>query len=519
MLWTKQYYHYVIAEWLEGDPAQPPPPASRRTGRNASWKHLFNRDVITMPDTWEFPWYASWDLGFHCVTLAHVDPQYAKDQIVLMLREWYMHPNGQLPAYEWNFDDVNPPVLSLAARTVFEVEHERTGVAAYDFLERVFHKLMLNFTWWVNRKDALGNDVFEGGFLGMDNISAFDRDNLPPSYLLGQVDGTSWMAAFAKSMFSLALTLAQADPVYEDLASKFWEHYIYIANALNSLHDPDRSLWDERDGFFYDVLLAPDAPGRRSAPAPWSASCRCSARPRSRPVASTASGLQAAPPMVHRPSSRSGRQRRAHGGAGSQRLGHHGAGPLRSASAHGGDAAGRRRVPVALRGALRITPSPRRAARHHRSATASTGSTTSPASRPTTCSAAIPTGAAPSGCPSTTCWYGPCEGYHQYFGDTFQVECPTGSGRRMTLDQVARDLARRLARIFLRGADGRRPVSGPYHQFDEDPHWRDLIPFHEYFHGDTGRGCGASHQTGWTGLIADLIIRFADEFTSEDHPS
>ena len=255
-LWSKQYYHYVVTDWLEGDPSEPVPPPQRLEGRNHEWTHAFTRDVISMPDKWEFPWFASWDLGFHCITLAHVDPQLAKEQILLMLREWYMHPNGQIPAYEWDFNDVNPPILSLAARDVFEIEHHRTGVADYSFIERVFQKMLLNFTWWVNRKDALGKNIFQGGFLGMDNIGAFDRDHLPPGYLLGQADGTSWMAAFAKSMFSIALLLAERDPVYEDVASKFWEHFIYIANAMNSQTDPQKSLWDEQDGFFYDYLIS-----------------------------------------------------------------------------------------------------------------------------------------------------------------------------------------------------------------------------------------------------------------------
>ena len=254
LLWSKQYYHYVVSDWLDGDPGQPTPPAVRLEGRNSDWRHFFTRDVLSMPDKWEFPWFASWDLGFHCVALAYVDPNFAKEQILLMTREWYTHPNGQIPAYEWAFVDVNPPVLSLSAAAVFEIERQLTGVADYAFLERVFQKMLLNFTWWVNRKDAMGKNIFQGGFLGMDNIGAFDRDNLPPGYLLGQADGTSWMAAFAKNMLSIALILAERDPVYEDLASKFWEHYIYIAHSMNNPQESTRSLWDEMDGFFYDYL-------------------------------------------------------------------------------------------------------------------------------------------------------------------------------------------------------------------------------------------------------------------------
>ncbi len=256
MLWSKQYYHYVVTDWLEGDPSQPPPSPERREGRNHEWPHLFSRDVISMPDKWEFPWFASWDLGFHCASLAYVDPYLAKEQILLMLREWYMHPNGQIPAYEWDFNAVNPPILALAAMAVFETEQRHTGVADYAFVERVFQKMLLNFTWWVNRKDALGKNIFQGGFLGMDNIGVFDRNQLPPDCLLGQADGTGWMAAFAKSMLATALLLAEKNPTYEDVASKFWEHYIYIANSMNSLRDRKNSLWDEEDGFFYDHLIS-----------------------------------------------------------------------------------------------------------------------------------------------------------------------------------------------------------------------------------------------------------------------
>ena len=256
MLWSKQFYHYVVTDWLEGDPTQPKPPPQRWQGRNHDWTHLFTRDVISMPDKWEFPWFATWDLAFHCVTLARIDPQFAKDQIILMLREWYTHPNAQIPAYEWDFTDVNPPVLSLAASAVFNMDRQVTGVADYSFLERVFQKMLLNFTWWVNRKDAMGKNIFQGGFLGMDNIGVFDRDSLPPGYMLGQADGTSWMAAFARSMLSIALVLAENDPTYQDMASKFWEHYVYIANAMNSQQDPTKSLWDEKDGFFYDRLYS-----------------------------------------------------------------------------------------------------------------------------------------------------------------------------------------------------------------------------------------------------------------------
>ena len=259
MIWSKQFYKYDVRRWLLGDPGQPPPPPERLRGRNADWTHVFAADVLSMPDTWEFPWFAAWDLAFHCVVFALIDPQFAKDQLVLMLREWYMHPNGQIPAYEWNFGDVNPPVHAWAAMRVFQIEEAKTGKGDRAFLERVFHKLLLNFDWWVTRKDALGNNIFQGGFLGLDNIGIFDRNTpLPPGWILGQADGTSWMAMYCLNMLAIALQLASEDPVYEDVASKFWEHFVYIAYAIQRPDAPDRGLWNEEDGFFYDNLHAPD---------------------------------------------------------------------------------------------------------------------------------------------------------------------------------------------------------------------------------------------------------------------
>jgi hypothetical protein len=261
-LWSKQYYHYAVKDWLEGDPAQPRPPSDRRRGRNRDWTHLYNSDVISMPDKWEYPWYAAWDLAFHCVALAIVDADFAKDQLTLLLREWYMHPNGQLPAYEWAFGDVNPPVHAWAAWRVYKIEQKRRGSGDLKFLERVFHKLLLNFTWWVNRKDAEGMNVFQGGFLGLDNIGVFDRSApLPTGGHLEQSDGTSWMAMYSLNMLAIALELARHDAAYEDVASKFWEHFLNIAHAMSGgrLHGGDgQDLWDEEDGFFFDVLHTPD---------------------------------------------------------------------------------------------------------------------------------------------------------------------------------------------------------------------------------------------------------------------
>ena len=259
MIWSKQYYGYDVRRWLMGDPAQPPPPARRRRGRNREWTHLYAGDVLSMPDTWEFPWFAAWDLAFHCVVFALIDPQFAKDQLVLMLREWYMHPNGQIPAYEWAFGDVNPPVHAWAAIRVAQIEKHKTGRLDRVFLERVFHKLLLNFDWWVNRKDELGNNIFQGGFLGLDNIGLFDRNTeLPPGWILGQADGTSWMAMYCLNLLGMSLELALEDPAYEDVASKFWEHFVYIAYAMHHVGEEGFNLWDEEDGFFYDVLRRPD---------------------------------------------------------------------------------------------------------------------------------------------------------------------------------------------------------------------------------------------------------------------
>ena len=255
LLWSKQYYHYVVKQWLEGDPAQPPPPAQRQTGRNQEWPHLYNDDIISMPDKWEYPWYAAWDLAFHCIPLALVDAGFAKRQLILLLREWYMHPNGQIPAYEWAFSDVNPPVHAWAALRVYQIDKKENGVGDTVFLERVFHKLMLNFTWWVNRKDAEGNNVFEGGFLGLDNIGIFDRSQpLPSGGYIEQSDGTSWMAMYCLNMLAIALELARTEKAYEDVASKFFEHFVFIADAMNNLGNTNTELWDEHDGFYYDVL-------------------------------------------------------------------------------------------------------------------------------------------------------------------------------------------------------------------------------------------------------------------------
>ena len=506
LLWSKQYYHYVVTDWLEGDPAQPAPAAAREGGRNHEWTHLFTRDVISMPDKWEFPWFASWDLGFHCVAFAHIDPQFAKDQILLMVREWYTHPNGQIPAYEWDFGDVNPPVLALAARSVFETERDHAGVADYVFLERVFQKMLLNFTWWMNRKDALGKNIFQGGFLGMDNIGVFDRGNLPQGYLLGQADGTSWMAAFAKSMLSTALVLAEYNPAYEDVASKFWEHYVFIANAMNSEDDPGKSLWDEEDGFFYDQLISEQLE-------------RMPIRARTMVGFVPLFGAWTVPMetfdrflsfqrrrdwfIKHRPSLV------------------HSVGPMVVPGINNNLMLGlvredqlRRMLAYMLNEEEFLSPfGVRSVSKYHlkHPLVLDLGGQKyrldyEPGESTTDLYGGNSNWRGPIWMPMNLLILFALEQYHRYYGDGFLIECPTGSGVKMNLDHVARELARRLSRLFLRDETGKRAVFGSCRMFCEDPHWRDLVPFHEYFHPDTGRGCGANHQTGWTGLIALILI-------------
>jgi hypothetical protein len=511
LLWSKQYYHYVVTDWLEGDPAAPPPPPQRCHGRNHDWTHLFTRDVISMPDKWEFPWFASWDLGFHCVPLAYIDPQLAKDQILLMLREWYMHPNGQIPAYEWDFNDVNPPVLPLAARIVFEIERERTGVADYAFIERVFQKMLLNFTWWVNRKDALGKNIFQGGFLGMDNIGAFDRGKLPPGYMLGQADGTSWMAAFAKSMMATALLLAEKNPAYEDVASKFWEHFVYIANSMNSLKDPSRSLWDPQDGFFYDNLISV-----KGEMIPIRARTMVGFVPLFGISAISADSCHHYPAferrrqwfVEHRPDLVES------------------VGPLVTPGPNNTLILGLVREDQ-LRSMLKYMLDEKEFLSNYGIRSVSQIHREQPLVlhlddqeyrldyEPGESQTYLFGG--------NSNWRGPIwlpvnflillslRQLHVHYGDDFKIECPTGSGKLMNLNEIALEIARRLLRIFLRDERGRRAVFGDCELFQKDPNWRDLIPFHEYFHGDSGRGCGASHQTGWTGLIAQIVMNMEEK--------
>ena len=506
MLWSKQYYHYVVREWLEGDPLLPTPPDERKKGRNSDWHHLYNADVISMPDKWEYPWYAAWDLAFHCIPLALVDPDFAKDQLMLMLREWYMHPNGQIPAYEWAYGDVNPPVHAWAAMRVYQIEKKQTGVGDRKFLARIFQKLSLNFTWWVNRKDAEGLNVFEGGFLGLDNIGVFDRSRpLPTGGKLAQSDGTSWMAMYCLNMLAIALELAAEDDTYEDLASKFWEHFLFIANAMNNLGSDGISLWDDEDGFYYDVL---HMHGDGSSPL----------RVRSMVGLIPLFAVGTIEPEVldklpnfkrrlywfieNRPDLIGNVSCMRTPGEGERRL---------LAVAY------RDRLEKVLRLMLdeREFLSPhgiRAVSRFHQDSPYVlhvNGDEHRVDYEPAESSSGLFGG--------NSNWRGPVwfpvnyllieslQKFHHYYGDDLKVEYPTGSGKKMNLWDISLELSRRLSRIFLLDENGRRPVFGENSKFQVDPHFRDLVLFYEYFHGDDGSGLGASHQTGWTGLVAKLL--------------
>ena len=506
MLWSKQFYHYVVEDWLRGDPNQPPPPAERLQGRNHEWTHLYNADVISMPDKWEYPWYAAWDLAFHCVPLALVDSEFAKEQLVLMLREWYMHPNGQLPAYEWAFGDVNPPVHAWAAWRVYKIEKKRRGVGDIKFLQRVFHKLLLNFTWWVNRKDTEGNNIFQGGFLGLDNIGVFDRSRpLPTGGHIEQSDGTSWMAMYALNLMAIALELALHDSAYEDVASKFWEHFLYIAKAMNERGHGDISLWDEEDGFFYDVLHTED--GNLF---PMKVRSLVGLIPLFAVETLEPEALDKLPNfkrrmewfIEHRPDLTGNVACMRTVGMGQRRL----------LSIVNRDQL-RRVLQVMLDEKEFLSDYGIRAVSrvHHENPYIMNvnGEEHRVDYEPGESSSGLFGG--------NSNWRGPIwfpvnyllieslQKFHHYLNDDYKVECPTGSGNFIPLWDVAGDLSRRLTRIFLRNGDGTRPVHGTSAKFQLDPHWRDLILFYEYFHGDNGSGVGASHQTGWTGLIAKLI--------------
>ena len=505
MLWSKQFYRYDIRRWLAGDPLQPVPPVERQTARNNDWQHLNNRDIISMPDTWEYPWYASWDLAFQCVTFALIDPEFAKQQLLLLTHEWFMHPNGSLPAYEWAFGDVNPPVHAWAAWRVFRMDAALSGAADFQFLERVFHKLMMNFTGWVNRQDVDGRNVFQGGFLGLDNIGIFDRSQkLPVAGHIDQSDGTSWMAMYALNMMRISLELATRNHVYESTATKFFEHFLAIAEAMTRQNGRN-GLWDQADQFYHNVL---QRPGGVSIPLrlfslvglfPLFAVevlepetvARCP---------EFAERLQWV--LNHRPDLAALVSHWDVEGQGSRRL----LSLLRGS-----------RMKALLRRMLDETAflSPygvRSVSRQHLAKPFELDLDGQHFSL-----SYVPGDSASRAFGGNSNWRGPVwmpvnfmlveslYGFHRYYGDDFRVEYPTGSGVTFSLREIGDELSSRLTKLFLRGPDGRRPVFGSNEMLQQDPNFRDHVLFYEYFHGDTGQGLGASHQTGWTGLVAVLL--------------
>lgn len=511
MLWCKQYYHYVVEDWLNGDGTAPKPPQERKQGRNREWFHFYADDILSMCDKWEYPWFAAWDLAFHCLTLAMIDPDFAKYQLDVLTREWYMHPNGQIPAYEWAFGDVNPPVHAWATWRVYQMEQTIYGKADRQFLERVFQKLMLNFTWWVNRKDTEGNNVFQGGFLGLDNISVFDRSAaLPTGGHIDQSDGTSWMGMYCLNMLKIALELAKTNPVYEDIATKFFEHYLYIADAMNHIGEMEASLWNEEDGFYYDVLHLPD-------------DRQIEMKVRSMVGLIPLFAVETLEPetlkqlphfkkrlewfIQNRPDLRRNVACMETQGMGATRL-------LAIASQ---DKLKRILQKMLDESEFFSDYGIRAVSRYHADHPYifyANGMECRVDYEPAESSSGLFGG--------NSNWRGPVwfpvnfllieslQKFHHYLGDDFKVECPTGSGHMLTLQGVASALSQRLTHIFLKNPAGDRPVYGGSKIFQTDPHWRDFILFYEYFHGDNGAGIGASHQTGWTGLVAQLIQQLGE---------
>jgi hypothetical protein len=511
MIWSKQFFYYDIPQWLNGDPAMPPPPPERKHGRNSDWRHLNNADVISMPDKWEYPWYAAWDLAFHCITFALIDAEFAKHQLVLLTREWYMHPNGQLPAYEWAFDDVNPPVHAWAAWRVFQIDRKQRRAAQPEdpgdlaFLERVFHKLMLNFTWWVNRKDSQGRNIFQGGFLGLDNIGVFDRSKpLPTGGFINQADGTSWMAMYCLNLMRIALELARHNKVYEDISTKFFEHFLAIAAAINGEED-GLGLWDEQDEFYYDQLRTP---GGREIPL--KIQSMVGLIPLFAVETLEPELMQALPDfagrlkwvLAHRPELAKLVSHWDECGVGERRL-------LSLLRGH--------RMKCLLRRMLNETEflsdyGVRAISKVHEKnpfrlelAEGTYEVAYWPAESENHLFGGNSNWRGPLWMPLNFLIIESLQKFHHYYGDDFKVECPAGSGKFITINEVADELSRRLTKLFLKGDDGQRPVLKYHPKLATDPHFKDYVLFHEYFHGDTGRGCGASHQTGWTGLVAKLL--------------
>jgi hypothetical protein len=495
LVWSKQLYPYRVGQWLDGDSAQPAPPPGHATGRNAGWRHLDSFDILAMPDPWEYPWFAAWDLAFHAVAWAHLDPAFAKYQLIVMLREWFLHPNGALPSYEWNFDDVNPPVHAIAALRVFLID----GGTDTDFLERAFQKLLLNFTWWLNRQDPDGNNIFGGGFLGLDNISPIDRSALPPGVRLAQADGTAWMAAYALSMLGIARRLAETNPVYEDMVVKFVEQYLMIVDAIE-----DTGLYDEADGWFYDRLEGPEGatPIR---------------------VQTLVGAIPLLPAAVLRVADATTARRLRHrfdrlvakgldsAGAQSRHVRYNAAGDRVMLSVVGPDEL-KRTLASLFDEAAFLSPhglrslSKRHAAPYEVPGHPAASIGYEPAEGRTAMYGGNSNWRGPVWMPLNVLIIPALVRYHRFLGDEFTVEYPTGSGVQRTLADIAQDLGDRLISIWLPGPDGRRPVFGDIDLLQADPAWQGLLWFPEYFHGDSGAGLGAMHQTGWTAEVINLLL-------------
>jgi hypothetical protein len=508
MLWNKQLYYYNVEQWLKGDPSQPIPPPERLKGRNYDWEHLKNSNIVSMPDKWEYPWYAAWDLGFHCINFALIDPDFAKHQLLLLTHDWYMHPNGQLPAYEWSFSDANPPVHAWSAYRVYEIEKNNNGGKGdISFLETVFHKLLLNFTWWVNRKDAEGNNIFEGGFLGMDNIGLFDRNmSLPDGARLEQADGTSWMAMYCLNLMRMALELSLANPVYQDMANKFFEHFLHIAAAIARMGSGVDGLWDTEDEFFYDTVRLPDGGGFRLK-----LRSMVGLIPLFAVEVIDDHILQSLPEFAkrlkwlldNRPDLAALVSRWHEKGSEEKHL-------LSLLRGH--------RIKRMLYRMLDETEflsdygvrALSKIYEQHPYELNINGQTMTVKYTPAESDGLLFGG--------NSNWRGPIwmppnfliiealQRFYHYYGDDFKIEYPTHSGKFCNLEEISIELSRRLSRLFLRDEKGRRAVFGNYDKFQHDPHFKDYVLFYEYFHGDNGRGVGASHQTGWTGLVSKLLM-------------
>jgi hypothetical protein len=512
MIWSKQFFRYDVDLWLRGDPAQPAPPSGRKHGRNSDWKHLNDANVISMPDKWEYPWFAAWDLAFHCIALADIDSEFAKSQLVLLTREWLMHPNGQLPAYEWAFGDANPPVHAWAAFRVFQIDRrqrrESNPQDAGDlmFLERVFQKLLLNFTWWVNRKDEHGRNIFQGGFLGLDNIGVFDRNKpLPTGGFINQADGTSWMAMYCLNLLRIAIELALHNHVYEDIATKFFEHFLAIAGAINGIGEDTLGLWDETDQFYYDHLNLPDGEN-----VPLKIQSAVGLIPLLAVETLEPDTLNQLPEfsarmewyLEHRPQLAALISNWKIPGIGDRRL-------LSLLRGHRMKALLRRMLDETQFLSGQGVRSVSKFHEEHPFRFETSGQTYEVGYWPAESRGRLFGG--------NSNWRGPVwmpinyliieslQKFHHYYGDDFKIECPTGSGKFMSINDVADELSRRLKKLFLKGDDGQRPVLKYHPKLATDPHFKDYVLFHEYFHGDNGRGVGASHQTGWTGLAARLL--------------